>query len=432
MSDKKQKKKIDPLDVVFGVACLLVMAVLLAYWLNFKGHPISAEVDNWGVFGDYVGGLINPILGFFSFMALLITLDLQRKQLNKSEEQLELNREELRLTREELKKAADAQIDSAKVMDEQLKTQFLQQFDSLFFNLLGKLSQKLDELEKNKVLDDFCKLVQQPSMANSLNNHRSQQQLLDLIFEILNILHTRFDDTNYFLEIEKQNFKKKYRNIILCLIPEKVLYLIVKSNFDGSHNSNDFRNKDLVEKFSLFEFMSFNGNFTPIQQSFIFYHLVKFKEQAFLNNFSYEVFKKNIVFQILTNYWKSNHFIDLINIIYDYFLRSFKSYISSTENNFYIPKESFIDSKFVDSDLQRIIFHFKISKTNWYAEMYCNGYPLKKIYLSLDNELVLIFERDSRSDQQPVSLNLRFHLMDDHIHLRSFSKVKLERENEYI
>ncbi|WP_407412034.1 hypothetical protein [Acinetobacter sp.] len=143
MSDNKQKNKIDPLDIVFGVAGLLVIAVFLAYWLNFKGNSISPKVENWGAFGDYVGGLINPILGFFSFMALLITLDLQRKQLNKSEEQLELNREELKLTREELKKAADAQIDSAKVMNGQLKTQFLQQFDSLFFSLLNNFKSDL-------------------------------------------------------------------------------------------------------------------------------------------------------------------------------------------------------------------------------------------------------------------------------------------------
>ena len=64
MDDNKQKKKIDPLDMVFGIACLLVIAVLIIYWLNFKNNPISSEVENWGSFGDYVGGTINPILGF--------------------------------------------------------------------------------------------------------------------------------------------------------------------------------------------------------------------------------------------------------------------------------------------------------------------------------------------------------------------------------
>lgn len=152
MSEKNKYEDIEKAQAkalsLVSIVLLLIVSLFLykTYNTNFFNDP-----ENWGVFGDYVGGTLNPILGFLSFMLLLLNLYLQRKQLDKTEEQLDLNREELKLTREELKKAADAQIDSAKVMDEQLKKQTLQQFDSLFATLLDQLNRKIEALYPEKL-----------------------------------------------------------------------------------------------------------------------------------------------------------------------------------------------------------------------------------------------------------------------------------------
>ena len=147
MSDDKEKKlkeREKAFDLVYGIVLGFVVIVVGFYMYHFRSYYISLNPDDWGAFGDFMGGTLNPLLAFFSFMLLLLNLKLQREQLDKTEEQLDLNREELKLTREELKKAADAQVDSVKVMNEQLKTQFLQRFDNLFFTLISQLTNRIE------------------------------------------------------------------------------------------------------------------------------------------------------------------------------------------------------------------------------------------------------------------------------------------------
>lgn len=58
-----------------------VTSVLFAYRSAFGG-PLSSDQAIWGQFGDYIGGLVNPILAFLSFVGVLATLHLQIRQLD--------------------------------------------------------------------------------------------------------------------------------------------------------------------------------------------------------------------------------------------------------------------------------------------------------------------------------------------------------------
>lgn len=50
------------------------------YYLNFGvDGVISGKTDVWGQFGDYVGGVLNPILSFISIYLLINSLTLQRQ-----------------------------------------------------------------------------------------------------------------------------------------------------------------------------------------------------------------------------------------------------------------------------------------------------------------------------------------------------------------
>ncbi|RXJ80795.1 hypothetical protein CRU86_00005, partial [Aliarcobacter skirrowii] len=65
---------------------------LLCIWLynfNFifsKEQTITQieKIEIFGQFGDYVGGTLNPLFAFFSFLILVFTILLQKKQLNES------------------------------------------------------------------------------------------------------------------------------------------------------------------------------------------------------------------------------------------------------------------------------------------------------------------------------------------------------------
>lgn len=64
MDFQKKYRQIRNLAIVFG------MITLGLYAINFFGAKISSDPGDWGVFGDYVGGLLNPVI---SFLNLLLT-----------------------------------------------------------------------------------------------------------------------------------------------------------------------------------------------------------------------------------------------------------------------------------------------------------------------------------------------------------------------
>lgn len=84
--------------IVRFLMIVLVFALfsLLAYFYNnAKGHisssitsdgtiKYSEEMSIYGTLGDYFGGIVNPVLGFITFTALLFTVHLQLQQLAES------------------------------------------------------------------------------------------------------------------------------------------------------------------------------------------------------------------------------------------------------------------------------------------------------------------------------------------------------------
>lgn len=68
-------------------ACVLLGAFFF-YWLHFGTNSPSTNPNEWGPFGDFIGGVTNPILSFFALLSLLLALVVQSKQLEATREQL--------------------------------------------------------------------------------------------------------------------------------------------------------------------------------------------------------------------------------------------------------------------------------------------------------------------------------------------------------
>lgn len=108
------------LAIAFGVGVLLFCFNIFVHLL---GIPFGAL--NAGTFGDFLGGVLNPILAFLTFIGLIFTIIIQRK--------------ELHLARFEYSKSAEAlvnQSDSAKE----------QNIDNTFFNLISLHNNITNEL----------------------------------------------------------------------------------------------------------------------------------------------------------------------------------------------------------------------------------------------------------------------------------------------
>lgn len=58
--------------------------VVFIFALKFAKYPISDNVGDWGTFGDYVGGLLNPVVGLATVLLVIISITTQQKELRAS------------------------------------------------------------------------------------------------------------------------------------------------------------------------------------------------------------------------------------------------------------------------------------------------------------------------------------------------------------
>ncbi|KQO27992.1 putative phage abortive infection protein [Pseudomonas chengduensis] len=107
--DGKDSRTTKALYRLFLVAAT---AVLLVFCVNL----LSIGRSSFGEWGDFFGGVLNPILTFLTFMGLLITIVIQQTELKES--------------RKEFKRSADA-------LDDQSKSLKKQNFESTFFQMLS-------------------------------------------------------------------------------------------------------------------------------------------------------------------------------------------------------------------------------------------------------------------------------------------------------
>ncbi|MHC6655524.1 hypothetical protein [Aeromonas salmonicida] len=61
----------------------------LIYIINFHDHSLSNDPANWGVLGDYFGGVINPILSFATLIFVAMTYITQKAELSKAKQSAE-------------------------------------------------------------------------------------------------------------------------------------------------------------------------------------------------------------------------------------------------------------------------------------------------------------------------------------------------------
>lgn len=79
---------------------LLVASILFSYFATFR--RLSTSPDRWGVFGDYVGGTLNPLISMIGLIAVVLTLRYNSQALQHSVRAIEDQQEVIRLQKEQL------------------------------------------------------------------------------------------------------------------------------------------------------------------------------------------------------------------------------------------------------------------------------------------------------------------------------------------
>ncbi|WP_462154850.1 hypothetical protein [Pseudoalteromonas piscicida] len=182
-------------------AVVLTIFTWLAYWFNFShihGLPISDNVEVWGQFGDFIGGVLNPTLGFVSILLLLKSLDYQKVANDNLKTEIDLIR----------------------------KTEKLKSFEAQFFNMLD--SQK-------QVFESFTIELTQGKTAVVL---RSAEAVVTIERTVQHLREKGDSDAEIGQLLESSDEKDRLFGMI------RTFYILVKITCDTLSNVNGFTAED--------------------------------------------------------------------------------------------------------------------------------------------------------------------------------------------
>lgn len=189
----------------------------------------DSQIGDWGTFGDFVGGTLNPIIGFISILLLFGTWTLTRKTLDFTKEELKNSNELLNI----------------------------QQFDTIFWGLLGHLKKNEEQLyQKNNdqilILDSVYYQIFLYELDESLSEKRQKILKNAEISQYFIILYQVFKNIDEKIDRDNFKLKKSYSNILRANVPTKILQLLAVNCYE------DFPEyKKYLEKFNFLEHMPF-------------------------------------------------------------------------------------------------------------------------------------------------------------------------------
>ncbi len=87
---------------IMGIFSILVLSgalVLLPWALTFQSFSLSTDPSDWGVFGDYFGGVLSTVISALGFIAVIVTIKVQaqgiKAQLSSIEQEKEIRDDEV-------------------------------------------------------------------------------------------------------------------------------------------------------------------------------------------------------------------------------------------------------------------------------------------------------------------------------------------------
>lgn len=172
MSKKQYPPKINPrMGVLIALTCAVILFAIIIltviYSIQFGGG-FSNRQDIWGVFGDFFGGILNPLIALFALIWIIYGVRFQQEEFEK--------------TRQHYNQISEKQQDQIS----------LQNFESLFFQLLETKDRSIQDIlcknindTKNIYTNHIAKL-NMSNMGSFYNDNNARQNGLEYKEKILN------------------------------------------------------------------------------------------------------------------------------------------------------------------------------------------------------------------------------------------------------
>ncbi|WP_318468325.1 putative phage abortive infection protein [Photobacterium leiognathi] len=244
------------------IAFTLVIGVPLAYAIWFgiiNKQSLSLDSSFWGTFGDFVGGILNPIIAFLAFYWLTMSVLIQKTELSATQNIL---------------------AETENVQREQAITQEMKRFEDSFYSLLEQMNNVYSALNARPPVfrDTIQKSEIEKLYVNTLIIGRGDliarakimresdidcNYLFRIIYQLLKFILANHSDLNREVEFSTLLQKpvtaseKFYSNIVRSFLNKKMLHLLALNciELDDGHDFSKF--KALVERYELLEHFSF-------------------------------------------------------------------------------------------------------------------------------------------------------------------------------
>ncbi|MFY3433920.1 putative phage abortive infection protein [Achromobacter mucicolens] len=150
------------------------VSLVLAYWIYFgsmRNAPAGGP-DSWGQFGDFLGGLLNPVVGTITIVLLVRTLLAQERAIR-------LQTQELAYARHDFEQQLVETRLSTQALADQHQAIVKQSFEQAFFAWLQSYRQLVEGLQAQNVAGQrrLIHLVQ-PLLASKHSSSRSEVLML--------------------------------------------------------------------------------------------------------------------------------------------------------------------------------------------------------------------------------------------------------------
>lgn len=250
---------------IFGTATGLVGLVFFLYLSEFHSGFSKSNAD-WGTFGDFIGGTLNPLLSFLGLIALLLTIVLQSK--------------ELESTRIELERSASAQEKTEAALNKQSETQAKQQFENTFFSLLDQHNKSLEKLstssgkwtEGRSDLDMVrCAVFTEKNLTLETAKNEMEKynglcgHYFRVLYQTLKFIATNLPNGNIGIDFSENNIactpltpdEKMYSNIVRSFLNYDATQLLAINCYCRDSEDTYWKFKLLIERYAFLEHMPF-------------------------------------------------------------------------------------------------------------------------------------------------------------------------------
>ncbi|MGE8495396.1 hypothetical protein [Comamonas sp.] len=151
---------------VSGLAVCLIGAYLIYFGLILGQNP-AENSDKWGTFGDFIGGVMNPIVAFAAFFWLTESVQIQKTELTE--------------TRLELAAAAKAQVALVSNGRTSVRLAALTALVNIESNAIDNLSNSIITLKANRKTLSFSagEIIEQDSLQSQISKLEREKKALE-------------------------------------------------------------------------------------------------------------------------------------------------------------------------------------------------------------------------------------------------------------